>query len=216
MPARPTMMPPVGKSGPLMWLHQALDVDVLVVDVRVDRVDHLDEVVRRDVRRHPDRDPGRPVHEQVGEARGKDQRLLARLVVIGGEVDRVRVDVPQHLRREPREPRFGVPHRGRRVVVDRAEVPLPVDERVAHREVLCEAHERVVDRLVSVGVVVTHHVADHACALAVGAGRLETGLVHRVEHATMDWLEAVANVGQRPADDHAHRVIHVRGAHLLA
>ena len=48
-------------------LHQALDVDLGVVDVRDHRVDRLAQVVRRDVRRHPDRDPRRAVDEQVRE-----------------------------------------------------------------------------------------------------------------------------------------------------
>jgi len=41
------------------------------------------------------------------------------------------VELAQHLLGELRESRLGVPHGGRRVVVDRAEVALPVDERVA-------------------------------------------------------------------------------------
>ena len=51
--------------------------------------------------------------------------------------------------------------------------------------------------------------------LRYGAVRLQAELVHRVEHAAVDRLEAVADVGQRPADDHAHRVVEVRRAHLL-
>src|SRR5881394_1745385 len=54
----------------------------------------------------------------------------------------------------PAAMRYTEAHRGRRVVVDRAEVALAVDERVAHREVLCHPDQRVVDRLVPVGVVV--------------------------------------------------------------
>ena len=90
-----------------------------------------------------------------------------------------------------------------RVVVDRAEVALAVDQRVAHREVLRQAHERVVDRRVAVRVVVAHHLADDAGALRVAAASGRGRLVHRVEHAAVDRLEAVAHVGQRAADDHA-------------
>ena len=42
--------------GPLDVLHQALDVDVGLVDHRDDRVDDLAELMRRHVRRHADRD----------------------------------------------------------------------------------------------------------------------------------------------------------------
>jgi hypothetical protein len=39
--------------------------------------------------------------------------------------------------------------------------------------------------------------------------------VHRVEHAAVHRLQAVAHVGEGPADDHAHRVVEVGRAHLL-
>ncbi len=195
--------------------HQALDLDVGVVDVGDRRVDRLAQVVRRDVRRHPHRDPRGAVDEQVGEARREHQRFLARAVVVGREVDRVHVEIAQHLGGDPRQPSLGVAHRGGRIVVDRAEVALPVDELVAHRELLRHAHERVVDRGVAVRVIVAHHLAHDLRALGVGAGRAEAELVHRVEHAAVHRLQAIAHVGQRAADDHRHRVVEVRGAHLL-
>ena len=64
-------------------------------------------------------------------------------------------------------------------------------------------------------VIVAHHLADDLGALGVGAGRAEAQLVHRVEHAAVHGLQAVAHVGQRAPDDHRHRVVEVRGAHLL-
>src|SRR5215216_3538581 len=83
---------------------QPVDVDVRLVDQRHERVDHLAEVVRRDVRRHADGDAGGAVDEQVREPGRKNRRLPARLVVVRLEVDRVRVDVAQQLGRDPREP----------------------------------------------------------------------------------------------------------------
>src|SRR6202044_2260700 len=43
----------------------------------------------------------------------------------------------------------------------------------------------------------------------------EAELVHRVEHATMHGLQTVAHVRQRATHDHRHRVVEVRGAHLV-
>ena len=43
----------------------------------------------------------------------------------------------------------------------------------------------------------------------------EAGVVHRVQHAAVHRLEAVAHLGQRAADDHAHRVVDVAALHLL-
>ena len=68
------------------------------------------------------------------------------------------------------EARFGVAVRRRRIAVDRAEVPLAVDERIAQREILHHAHERVVDRRVAVRVVLAEHVADDRRATSCTGG----------------------------------------------
>jgi hypothetical protein len=46
---------------------------------------------------------------------------------------------------------------------------------------------------------------------AVGA---HAAFEHAVEDAALDGLEAVAHVGQRPPDDHAHRVVEIGFLHL--
>ncbi len=204
-----------GEVRALDVLHQTLEVDPGIVDVGLDGADRLAQVVRGDVGRHSDRDPGGAVGEQVREPTRERQRLALRLVVVGSEVDGLGLDLAQHLGRQPREAGLRVAHRRWRVVVDRAEVALAVDQRVAQREVLRHTGERVVDRAVAVGVVLAHHLADDERALAVRAVGLQAEIVHRVEHPAMDGLHPVADVGQRPADDHAHRVVEVGRAHLL-
>ena len=44
---------------------------------------------------------------------------------------------------------------------------------------------------------------------------LEAHLLHAVEDAAVDGLEAVADVGQGAADDDRHGVVEIRAAHLL-
>ena len=39
-------------------------------------------------------------------------------------------------------------------------------------------------------------------------------IVHRIEHAAVHRLQAVAHIGKCPAHDHAHRVIEIRPAHF--
>ena len=152
-------------------LEQLLGSDIRVVDHRDRRVDHLAEVVRRDVRRHADRDAGRAVHEQVREARRQDGWLALLAVVVRDELDGLFVDVAEQLHRERREAALGVPLCGRLVAVDRTEIPAPVDQRRAHREVLGHAREGVVHRVGRVGMVLTDHVTDDARRLAVRACR---------------------------------------------
>ena len=152
---------------PLHVAHQRVDVDVRVLDVGDHRVDRLAQVVRRDVRRHADRDARRAVDQQVREASRQDERLLGAPVVVGREVDRVHVEVTEHLHRHASEARLGVPHRGGRIVVDRTEVALAVDERLAHRPRLRHVHQRRVDHRLAVRVIVTAGIAANLRALPV-------------------------------------------------
>ena len=167
------------------------------------------------VRRHADRDAARAVDQQVRQPRRQHQRLFLLAVVVRPEVDRLLVEIGEHLVGDLRQAHLGVAHRRRVVAVDRAEVALAVDQQVAHREVLRHPDDRVVDRLVAVRVVLADHVADDARRFLVRAVPVVVQLVHRVQHAPVHRLQAIAHVGQRAADDHAHRVVEVRPPHLL-
>ncbi len=196
--------------------HQLLERDVGVVDQQVEGVHHLAQVVRRDVGRHADGDAGGAVDQQVGDARRQHQRLLLRAVVVGPPVHRLLVDVlADHLLGELGQAHLGVTHRRRVVAVERAEVALAVDQRVAHGEVLRHAHDGVVDGGVAVRVVLAHHVADDARRLLVRPVGAVAPLPHAVEDPPVHRLQAVPHVGQGAPDDHAHRVIEIAALHLL-
>ena len=114
------------------------------------------------------------------------------------------------------EPALGVAH-GRRTLVGPGapEVPVAVDQRVAHGEVLDHAGQGLVDGRVAVGVVRAHDVADHLGALGVGSVGQQPLVVHRVEDPAVDRLQAVPHVGQGPRHDDRHRVLEEGALHLL-
>ena len=194
---------------------QVVDGDRRVVDIGDAAVDHLAEIVRRDVGGHADGDAAGAVDEEIGEARREDARLLLGAVVVLLEIDRVAVDILEQRHGGLGEPHLGVAHRRRRVAVDGAEIALPVGQHDAHGEILRHAHERVVDRLVAVRVILTDDVADDARRLAVRPVGRVAALVHRIEDAPMHGLQPVAGVRQRPRHDHAHGVIEVGAPHLV-
>ena len=201
--------------GSRNMLQQFFERDVGLVHEGEKAVDHLAEIVRRDVGRHADRDAACAVDEQIGKARRQDDRLGFLLVVVRLEVDGVLVEVLEQRQRDGRKARLGVALRRRRIAIDRAEIALPVDQRRAHREVLRHAHQGVVDRKLAVRMILADHVADGARRLVVGAVGREIQLAHRVEDAPMHGLQAVANVGQSAAHDHAHRVIEITAFHFI-
>ena len=196
-------------------LEQALEAEVRIIDQGDAGVDHLAQIVRRHVGRHADRDAARTVDQKVGELRRQDGGLPVGVVVVRAKVDRVLVDVGEQRIGRLRQARLGVAHRRRRIAVHRAEIALAVDQRQAHGEILRHAHQRIVDRIAAMGVVLAHHVADDARALAGRPVVVVAALAHGVEDAPVHRLEAVAHVRQRARHDHAHGVVEVRALHLL-
>ena len=153
--------------------------------------------------------PEEPLASRLGKLAGQHRRLLLAPVVIGAEIDRVLVDAVEQRRGDLGQPRLGVAVGGRVIAVDIAEIALAVDQRIADGEVLGEARQRVVDRLVAVRMEIAHRVADDLGAfpeLALGA---EPQLLHGVEHAPMHGLQPVAHVGQRAVHDGRERVSEV-------
>ena len=177
--------------------------------------DHLVQVVRRDVGRHADRDAGRAVDQQVRNARRQNQRLVFGTIVVRSEIDGFLLEVFEQLVTDPRHAHFGVAHRRGVVAIDRAEVALAIDQHVAQREILRHANDRVIDRRIAVRVVFADHVADDARRLLVRLVPVVGEFVHGEKDPPMHRLEAVAHVGERPADDDAHRIIEVGTPHLV-
>ena len=141
-------------------------------------INHLIEVVRRNVCRHPHRNPGRTVDQQVGNARRQNGRFSFGAVVVRLEIDGFLVEVGQQFVGDLREADFGVTHRRGVVAVDRAEVALAVDQHVAQREVLRHPHDGVVYSSVAVGVILTDHIPDDTGGLLIGAIPVVVQLVH--------------------------------------
>ena len=116
-----------GEIGALHHLDQLRKLDGGVLHQRDAGFDDLAQIVRRDLAGHAHGDAFAAVDQQVGDARRQDFGLVFAFVVIGLEVDGFLVDVFKQRGGNAREARFGVPHGGGRIAIDRAEVALPVD-----------------------------------------------------------------------------------------
>ena len=180
-------------------------------------IDQFGEVVGRDVGGHPHGDARGAIQQQVGHPRRHHGGLLLGTIEVVDEIDGFGLDVLQQaVGGEGLQARFGVPHRRRGVVVDRAEVAVTIDQRHAHREVLGHAHQGVVHRRVAVGVVLAQHFTNDPGAFSVGPIAGQAQLVHRIQDAAMHRFEAIAGIGQGPAHDHAHRILQVGARHFDA
>ena len=166
--------------------------------------------MRRDIGRHADGDAAGAIDQQVRDPARQDDRLQLLLVVVRLEIDGVLVDVGHQGDGGRGHLGLGVTHRGGHIAVDRAEIALAVDQHQPHREGLGHPHQGHIDRGVAVGVEPAQHVADHAGAFRIAALGRHVQVVHRIQDATVNRLEAVTGVGKRARDDHAHGVVEVR------
>ncbi len=171
--------------------------------------------MRRDLRGHADGDAVAAVDEQVREFARQDQRLTIFAVVIVDIIDRVALEVGEHLRSHGGEAGLRVRVGGGRQAGNRAEIALGVDQGMAQGPILGHTDQRVIDRSVAVRVVALHGLADDAGALAGGTGRPQPEVVHGHEDASLRRLQAVAHVRQGPTDDDAHGVSQVAVLELV-
>ena len=174
----------------------------------------LAQIVRRNVRGHADGDAAGAVHQQIRNARRQNEGLFAGLIEVRNEIDGFFFEVGENVFADFRETRFRVPHGRRGIAVDGAEISLAVDQRVTHVEVLRQANQRGIDDGFSVRMVVAGGVAADLGAFAVAAVGGEAEVVHGHQDAALYGLQAVAHVGQRARDDHAHRVVEIGLLHL--
>ncbi len=171
--------------------------------------------MRRDIGRHADGNSIRPIDDQIGKARRQHGGLGRAFVVIGNEVNRVLIDVGQHLAGNAGHAALGVAHGRGRVAVYGAEVALAINHGIAHAEGLRQPHHGVVDGRVAVRVIHAHGLTDHLGALGVLLVEFEPHAMQGVKNSAMHRLEAVSNVGERTANDDRHGVVEIRTLHLI-
>ena len=183
-------------------LHQLVQGDIGIVDLRADSVDDFAQIVRRNVSGHADGDAGSAIDEQVRKCCRENRRLGARFVVIRHEIDRVLIHVGHQRRAEMGHARFGVAHRRWRIAFDGSEIPLAVDQPFAHRPRLRHVDKRRVNHRFAVRMIVTAGVAADLCAFTMLPPWEKRQVVHRVENSPLRRFESVARIRQRARNDY--------------
>ena len=204
-----------GEVGTLHPLHQLKAVKRGVVDEGDAGVEHLGEVVGGNVGGHTHGNTRSAVDQQVGYLCGHHGGFLQRIVEVVHHIHRFLVQLVHHGLAHQRKAALGVTHGCSTVTVDRTEVPLAVDQRVAHVPLLSHAYQSAVYRAVAMGVVLTQHLTHDTGALLVRLIVYVIQALHSIQDATMDGFESVAHVGQCTGHDYRHRVVDIRFPHFM-
>ena len=70
-------------------------------------------------------------------------------------------------------------------------------------------NDGVVNRRITVRVVLTNHVTNDASGLFIRLVPIVIQFVHSEQDTTVNGLQAISDIGQCASDNNAHRVIHV-------
>ena len=204
-----------GKVRPVDDVHEVVHRGLRVFEQEQQRLAEFAQVVRRDIGGHAHGDARGTVEQEVGHLGGQNRGLLKGIVVIGAEIDGVLVKVAQKFLGETREAHLGVAHGRGRIAVDGTEVALAVHQGVAHGKILGQAHERVIDRGITMGVIFTNDITHDARGFLVRPVIAVAQFVLGVHDAPMDGLQAVARVRDGAADDDRKRILQIGLAQFL-
>ncbi len=205
-----------GEVGSLDVLHEPRDAQLRIANHGNGCRGHFIEVMAWNFRGHAHRDARRAVQQHDRQTRRKDRWLFAGAVVVGDEIDGAHVDLREQHFSEPGQPRFRVSIRGRLVAIARAEIAFAIDQRIAHGEILREAHERVVNGLVSVRMQFAQHLADHGRRFGALRTRAGVGGPHGIKNASLHRLLSVPDSRQCAVLDRRNRVLQVLRRGVLA
>ena len=169
-------------------LHQVNHGDLGIVQHCHAGIDHLGQVMGRNIGGHTHSDTGRAVHQQIGETAGQNTGFFPAFVEVGIPVDGVLVDVTEHFVRKLGHSGLGITVSRSRVTVHRTEVTVAVHQHIAHGEILSQTHHGIIDRAVAMGVVLTKHITDAGCGLLEGLVGSQTGFVHGVQNSAVNRL----------------------------
>ena len=178
-----------GKVGSLDVGHDLAGAEFRIVQERDASVDHLAQIVRRDVGGHADGDSRAAVEQEIRHARGQHGGLVERAVEIRRPVHRAGTEFLEQQRGIARQPRFGVAHRGEGFrVVRRAPVALSVDDRISVGEVLRHVHHGFVAGGISMRMEFADHIADRTRRLLRLRARGEPEFAHGIDDAPLHRL----------------------------
>ena len=169
-------------------------------------INYFCDIVRRDAGRHTHGNAACPICEQIGEKPRHNLGLFIFAIISWTEISGIFVQTIHQLDSRLGQTSLGVAVCRRIIAVDIPEIPLPVDKRIAERKCLREAHHRIVDRLVTMGMIFTDDIAHNTGAFFVPLRRIKLKQPHRPQQPPVYRFQAIAQIRQGPRGDRRHRV----------
>ena len=138
-----------------------------VVDNFYNSMNHLSQIVRRNVCCHTNSNTGCSVYQKIRIAGRKHRRLFLSLIEVWYKINGIFIDVCEHFHGNFTESCLCISHRSSTVTVDRTKVSMTINKRISCRPVLCHVDQCSVDGTVSMWMVFTHGITDNTRTFSV-------------------------------------------------
>jgi len=158
-PLRTANESPRREIGPLNDFHQLINGNLRIVNHGNNSVADLIYVMRRNARGHSNRNTGASVTQQIGKFRRKDDRFRPGIIIVGHIINGLPLQIFHNNHRCFSHAGLGVTHCRRRVAINGAKVPLPLNQRIPVIKILSHADEGGVNHLFSVWMVIAGGIA---------------------------------------------------------
>ena len=158
--------------------------------------------MRRHVGCHTYGDTCGSVTQQERELGRQDCRLLHCLVEVGNHIYSLFVYILDHLFGKLCHLGLGISVGSSRVAGNSTKVSLRGYYCIALGKVLSKPNQCVVDRCISMWVILTKYITDYLGTLTGRPAVHQVQLVHSVQDTAVYWLKTVPHIRQRPLDDY--------------
>ena len=160
-------------------LHQVSGGQFVILHVGFDGIDDFAEIMRRGTCHHADSDTVRTVDKEIRQTDRKNSWLFLCLVKVWHEVYNILVKIRQeNFLSDFLETGFGITHGGGTITFDGAEIAVAVYKRHAFLKILSHHNKGIVNGAVTMGMILTHGIADDTGAFTVWLVIADSQFIH--------------------------------------
>ena len=183
-------------------LHQAVCINIIIVDVSTAAINYFTQVVGRNIGSHTYSNTVTAIYQQIRNLGRHYGRFLKGVVEVVHHINGLLVKVVHDVLTHLGESALSITHRSRRVAVHRTEVTLSINQSVTHVPLLTHTNQGTIHRRVTMWVVLTKYLTNYAGTLLV---RFITGVSntqHTIEDTAVHRLETIAYIREGTSHNH--------------
>src|SRR5437868_10643616 len=171
--------------------------------------------MRHHVGGHTYRDTTAAVHQQLWNSCRQHRWFTQTVIEVELKIDRVFFDVFHHGFRELLHTDLRITHCSWWIPTLATKISLAIYKAIAHIPCLGHTNDRVINRRISMRMVSAHHITHNTGRFFIRLVTVIAHFIHTKQAAPVNRLQTIAYIGQCTTDDHTHRIIDIRGLHLL-